>query len=403
MKLRSTETYWLLKNGLIHTYPSLQKDLNCDVLVIGSGITGALMAYQFSMEGYNTVLIDKRDIAMGSTAATTAMLQYEIDEPLVKLIDIVGERAAVDSYRGGVQAIQEIEKLITKIKAKCGFGNKQSLYVAASKNDEQWLHEEYQCRKKFDFEVSWLTRIQLQKNFGIRGEGAILSKVGASLDAYCFTHALLLHSVRHYKLRVFDHTEAESVVHGSPFNLVRTDGRRSIKCKHIVYAIGYESQTMLGKKVVNLNSTYAFVSEPVDELPTHLKETIFWNTEQPYLYMRVTPDDRILVGGGDEKFKNALLRDSLINQKEDVLMRSFQKFLPGMPLVPDFTWAGTFGVTKDSLPFIGTHPDFQNGYFALGFGGNGITFSVMAMDILSDALRGRPNKFLDYFRFDRWK
>ncbi|MBA4056261.1 MAG: FAD-dependent oxidoreductase, partial [Marivirga sp.] len=85
MKLRSKETYWLLKNGLIQSYPSLQKDIRCNILIIGAGVTGALMAYQFSQEGYKTVLIDKRDVAMGSTSATTAMLQYELDEPLYSL------------------------------------------------------------------------------------------------------------------------------------------------------------------------------------------------------------------------------------------------------------------------------------------------------------------------------
>src|SRR5688572_22297364 len=102
MKLRSKETYWLLKNGLIASYPSLQKNISCEVLIIGGGITGSLMAYQLSQEGYKTVLIDKRDIAMGSTCATTAMLQYEIDEPMYSLIAKVGENAAVDSYREGV-------------------------------------------------------------------------------------------------------------------------------------------------------------------------------------------------------------------------------------------------------------------------------------------------------------
>ena len=107
MRLRSKETYWLLKNGLLCSYPSLQKNISCEVLIIGGGITGALIAYQLSKEGYGTVLIDKRDIAMGSTSATTAMLQYEIDEPLYSLIDKVGENAAVDSYQEGVLAIDK--------------------------------------------------------------------------------------------------------------------------------------------------------------------------------------------------------------------------------------------------------------------------------------------------------
>jgi glycerol-3-phosphate dehydrogenase len=78
MRIRSDETYWLLKNGLLTVHPSLQKNVTCDVLVVGGGITGALMAYQCGLDGYRVILIDKRDIALGSTSATTSMLQYEI-------------------------------------------------------------------------------------------------------------------------------------------------------------------------------------------------------------------------------------------------------------------------------------------------------------------------------------
>jgi glycine/D-amino acid oxidase-like deaminating enzyme len=401
MKLRSKETYWLLKNGLLHTYPSLRKDLTCDVLIIGGGITGSLIAYQLSKEGYRSVLIDKRDIAMGSTGATTAMLQYEIDEPLHTLIDKVGEHAAVDSYREGILAIDKIEKIVKRIGARCGFKQKQSLYIADTKKNLKWLRKEFTCRKKFKLGVSWLNRSQLKKQFGMIGEGAIVSKAGASLDAYHLAHALLAYSARHFGLRVFDHTSAETVETVNGYNKVTTDDRFVIGCKHIVYASGYETQQILKKNIVNLNSTYAFVSEPLLRIPAALQNSIFWNTENPYLYMRCTSDNRILVGGGDEGFKNANRRDRLIDRKETFLLESIKKLLPELTLIPDFTWAGTFGVTKDALPYIGPHPDFPNSYFVLGFGGNGITFSVMGMSIISDALAGRENKFLQYFSLTR--
>jgi glycine/D-amino acid oxidase-like deaminating enzyme len=401
MKLRSKETYWLLKNGLLHTYPSLQKDLTCDVLIVGGGITGSLIAYQLSQEGYQTVLIDKRDIAMGSTSATTAMLQYEIDEPLYSLIDKVGENAAVDSYREGILAIEKIELIVKKIRAQCGFNKKRSLYIADSKINLQWLKKEFTCRKKFKLQVSWLTRAQLKKRFGIVGEGAIISKAGASLDAYNLTHALIAYSVKRYRLKVFDHTGADRVEHDHGNNRVITDNRHIINCKHIIYASGYETQQMLKKNIVNLNSTYAFVSEPLSKIPAALKDSIFWNTQDPYLYLRSTSDNRILVGGGDEGFKNANRRDRLIDKKETFLLESVKKLIPDIALIPDFAWAGTFGVTKDALPYIGPHPDYPNSYFILGFGGNGITFSVMGMSIISDALAGRSNKFLQYFSLMR--
>src|SRR6478735_6062564 len=98
MRVRSCETYWLLKNGLITSYPSLRNNLRCEVLVVGGGITGALMAWRFASEGYDTVLIDRGDVSLGSTSATTALLQYEIDAPLYSLTETVGERAAKDCY-----------------------------------------------------------------------------------------------------------------------------------------------------------------------------------------------------------------------------------------------------------------------------------------------------------------
>ncbi len=401
MKLRSKESYWLLKSGLLHSYPSLQHDINCDVLVVGGGITGALMGLQFSTDGYKTVLIDKRDVGTGSTCATTALLQYEIDEPLHTLVKKVGEEAAIDSYRGGVAAIEKLADIVKKISAGCGFERKQSVYFACSKSDARLLTREYECRKTAGLDVTWLNKRELQSRFNVEGEGAILSVSGASVDAYTLTHALLQYSVNNNDLRIFDHTEAEQFRYSPGYNYVITDTGRTIRCTHIIYATGYESQKMTGKKTVSLFSTYAFITEPISNLPQPFTETIFWNTQHPYLYFRTTPDNRLLVGGADEKFKDAAMRDMLIEKKENQLVKAVEKILPSLSLIPDFSWAGTFGSTKDSLPYIGPHPDYPNSHFVLGFGGNGITFSVMGMDILKDSVAGRPNKFLTYYRFGR--
>lgn len=401
MKLRSKETYWLLKNGLINSYPSLRENISCDVLIIGGGITGSLIAHQLSQEGYQTVLIDKRDIAMGSTCATTAMLQYEIDEPLHTLINKVGERAAVDTYREGVLAIDRLGEIVKTIHADCGFHKKHSVYIADSKKSMEFLWKEFECRKQYKLDVTWLSKPELRNQFGMVGEGAILSEAAASVDAYTLAHALLAYSVAHDQLRVFDHTSSEDVHHKDSRSTITTDNKNTIECQHVVYATGYEAQPMLKRSAVTLNSTYAFVSEPLSSIPESLLKTIFWNTQDPYLYMRTTADNRMLVGGGDEEFKNAARRDRLMERKELFLLKEVSRLLPDVNLIPDFTWAGTFGVTKDALPYIGKHPEYPNSYVVLGFGGNGITFSVMGMSIISDAIAGRTNPFLEYFSLER--
>ncbi|HNC31124.1 MAG TPA: FAD-binding oxidoreductase, partial [Cyclobacteriaceae bacterium] len=217
---------------------------------------------------------------------------------------------------------------------------------------------------------------------------------------YQLVRCLIEYSIKNYRLRVFDHTELVKVENLKDSCEAKVSGGSIIKARKIVYATGYESQAMLRDKVVDLISTFTFISEPL-KIPSHLRHTLFWDTEDPYLYMRATDDNRILVGGEDEQFKNPERRDRLIDKKQELLLKKATTKFSGLKLIPDYAWAGTFGVTKDALPYIGEHPDYPNAYFVLAFGGNGITFSVMGMQILSDALAGRPNKFLEYFRFRR--
>lgn len=67
----------------------------------------------------------------------------------------------------------------------------------------------------------------------------------------------------------------------------------------------------------------------------------------------------------------------------------------------EYAWAGSLGETKDGLGYIGPSPEIPRAFFALGFGGNGITFSVVAARILRDLVEGRANDDARIFRFGR--
>src|SRR5690606_24324110 len=83
--LASVEPFWLVKNGILHSYPSLDKNIETDIVIVGAGITGSLIAHQCVADGYKPVIVDKREVCHGSTSATTSMLQYEIDLPFFEL------------------------------------------------------------------------------------------------------------------------------------------------------------------------------------------------------------------------------------------------------------------------------------------------------------------------------
>ena len=66
-----------------------------------------------------------------------------------------------------------------------------------------------------------------------------------------------------------------------------------------------------------------------------------------------------------------------------------------------FAWGGTFGTTKDGLPYIGEVPECPHASFTLGFGGNGIVFSMLAAEIIRDRLRGVASPYEGLFGFER--
>jgi glycine/D-amino acid oxidase-like deaminating enzyme len=275
------------------------------------------------------------------------------------------------------------------------------LYFASKKKDAEWLKKEYQARKENGFEVQWLGEKQILKKFEFENTyGGILSRQGASIDAFQFAHELFMYNVKK-GLKIFDKTEMVKVEEHKGFNLVTVDSGYQIKAKKIIYCIGYESKNLLKENFVNLKSTYAVVSEIDKDKFKNISNTLVWNTDDPYLYMRTTDDERMLIGGGDEDFYDAEKRDDLLNKKEKEILKNLKKIKPDYHFYPDFVWAGTFGETKDGLPYIGEHKKLRNSYFVLGFGGNGITFSVTGMTMASLFMKNKKHPLSRYFKFGR--
>ena len=156
MDLRSGASTWPIKNGLLATYPPLERDETCDVAIIGGGITGSLVAHRLVSEGIETVLVDKREMGTGSTAASTSLLQYEIDTELADLIDRVGVSHAVRAYQLGLEAIDQIAEMVRKIGDPCGFERTDSLYIASKRSHVAKLRREYECRRQYGFDVEYL-------------------------------------------------------------------------------------------------------------------------------------------------------------------------------------------------------------------------------------------------------
>ncbi|MGH7514386.1 MAG: NAD(P)/FAD-dependent oxidoreductase [Gemmatimonadales bacterium] len=401
MDLTSGTPLWPTLVGLPAAYPRLRRDLRCDVAVIGGGITGALVAHRFAREGIHVVLLEAREIARGSTAATTALIQYEIDTHLVDLIDRRGADHAVRSYRLCLDAVRGIEALAESGSDGCGWRATRSLYLASRRRDRQMLERERLARRSAGIEVELLSERDIRDRFSFSRPAALLAPVAGEVDAYRLTHSLLAQAAS-VGLEAYDRSPVVKYLSEPDGVELHTAAGARVRARKAVFATGYETPEFLERSQVRLLSTYAFATEPLEHTEGWGEDRcLIWETARPYFYARTTPDGRAIVGGADTPFATAHKRGLLLRKRCERLEGQFRTMFPAITAEADWRWGGTFGETDDGLPYIGTARQFPHGYFALGYGGNGITFSWIAANILLDLFLGRPNPDADLFRFDR--
>jgi glycine/D-amino acid oxidase-like deaminating enzyme len=401
MDLTSGYPFWAVRDGLIQAYPRLDGDATCRVAVLGAGITGALVAHHLIEAGIETIVLDKRDVATGSTCASTALLQYEIDITLAELTDKRGPDVAARAYLACRDAIDKLAQLAGRVPGDTGFARKKSLFVASRKRDRKLLRTEWEGRNAIGLHVDLLEESDIAERFSFKRPAALLSYDAAQVNAYAFAHALLRDACG-LGLRVFDRTNVRKIDARADGVTLETAEGCTVRARHLVFATGYETHEHMKKKVARLLSTYALVSEPLSSMDGWGEDRcLIWEHARPYLYIRTTDDGRVIVGGEDEAFRDAPRRDALIARKAKRLTERFRELFPHIAMETAFAWAGTFGETDDGLAYIGELSDWPSSYFALGYGGNGITYGVLAAEIIRDAVLGQVNENADLFRFAR--
>lgn len=401
MDLKSGYPFWAISNGLMHAFPPLRQDTRCDVVVIGGGITGALIAHELVAAGHDVVVVEQRDIGWGSSAASTALLQYEIDTPMSELARRYGEADAVLAYTACAEAIPRLGTLAREVR-DVGFAKMHSLYYASRRRDVPAMQDELALRRKHGLAVEWLSADALRGDYGIEAPGAILSRLAARMDPYRMANRLFARLERR-GTAVFDRSTIHSIEAGSRGVTLRSSDGIRLRAEHVVVAAGYASQQWLKTPVARNRSSYAFVTDPLDPDALHgLADAMAWETARPYLYLRSTADHRLLVGGEDDAIDVPALRDARVDRKARKLVGKVARAIPGLRLTPTFAWGGTFAETDDGLPFFGPHAQYgPRVHFAMAYGGNGITYSMLGAELIRALIERRRHRLASLFSFAR--
>lgn len=400
MQLTSTQPFWLLRNGIGDVPRPLARNRRCDVAIIGCGITGALIADAMTAAGFSVIAIDRRYPGQGSTSASTALLQYEIDTSLVELSGKLGRHHAEEAYKACADGVRMIGRLAKGLGTDVGYSKRPSLYYASDKQAAKGLVDEYRARRRAGLPCEYLDHKEVATRVDFAAPGALWTKLGAEIDPWRLTRALLARCASR-DFQLYGRTEGLALSEDRTGIRVHLTGC-SLRASYAVVACGYEAERFLPQSVCKLNSSFALVTEPVAAFPGWPERALIWETARPYLYLRTTSDNRVLVGGEDVPFKNPAHRDARLPQAARRLLEKGRRLFPRIQLDQAYAWAGTFGETDDGLAYIGAHPEASSRLlFALGYGGNGITYSALAADILTAHVQGRRHRYADTFSFDR--
>ena len=387
------------KSGIRPEWQPIDRSFSIDVAVIGGGITGALVAEHLTARGFSVAVIDREEPGLGSTSASTAMLQWEIDSTLCELEDYYGFERAAGIYRRSAAAVAGLSKLIAANGIACDFRPRNTLYLADSREGARNLLEERQLRRRAGLPGVYLEHPDLFTQFEFDRDAAILSPGSAECDPLLLTWRLLEIAVQR-GARLVNASVARLHSEGDRVTAEMTDGH-VIEARHVVLATGYSMPGLDMPKLHRASSSWALATVPQDPATFWRDRALIWEDSHPYLYMRTTLDNRIVAGGEDDETSDAEARDRKLPTKIVAIREKMKRLWPKADTRVAHAWCGTFGETVDGLPLIGPVPEAQHVLAAYGYGGNGITFSYLAAQMIGAILTGIHRDWFDDFALDR--
>lgn len=375
-------------------FPSLEQDIEADVVVVGAGLTGITTAYLLRKAGARVIVLERERVAGGDTCRTTAHLTYVTDQRLSHLVDKFGKDAARSFWQAGAAAIDQIWKLIEETGADCEFrwvpGYLHAPVGAADDRERSTLQEDAQLARELGFDAEFLESVPHANRCGVRFANQAKFHPRRYLAA-------LVATVPGAGSHVFESTALDEF--DAARGIVSAGGKR-IHCDNVVIAshnpvMGSSSaiSAALFQTKLSLYTSYVLGARVAAGT---VPEALFWDTADPYEYLRIDnrEDHQYAIFGGED-VKTGQEKDT-----EEVFSRLEKRLQARLPdSVVRHRWMGQVVETADGLPYVGESGERQ--FIATGFCGNGFTLGTLGAMMASDHLLKRANPWRDLLRVDR--
>jgi len=383
-------------------FASLAGHRDVDVAIVGGGMTGAMIAAHFAKAGVNVAVLEATRAASGSTAASTALLLQEPDMDLSSLARRYGWQTSRRIWELSFTAARNLARAFRTQHIACDLLYRDSVYYTKSIERAKLLQRELAQRHRAGLPGEWLSPGRVRELTGLTAAGAIRTRGNAQLNPYraCLG---LLDAAERDGAAIFEQSRVRRIQQ-RPSGVRLYTRRGTIDASQVVIATGYATRDfrpLAGR--FRMRHTFVLATHPLSRRERRdlgLAPVMLWDTERPYHYVRWTPDHRLLLGGADRPSRPRA--QTMFTEGAGDLREYFETHLPVLAGVGiDYAWEGIFAITPDSLPYIGPHRRYPRHSFALGYGGNGMTFAWMAAQILLEQWKGIASSDHELFSFNR--
>jgi glycine/D-amino acid oxidase-like deaminating enzyme/nitrite reductase/ring-hydroxylating ferredoxin subunit len=360
----------------------LNGDRRCDVAIIGSGIAGISTAYELAEKGQQVAVIDRRRIAGGITARTSAHLAPLCDDLTSAMIKLRGEGLSRAFYESQAAAVDRIEEIQKQENISCDFRRLDGYLFQALNTDSKIIDDELDAVRKVGAPVDRLVGVPLA---GCDKQHVLRYPRQATFHPLKYLKGLAA-AIEAKGGEFHSETIVEKIEERDGAVIVTTD-LGVITARAVVVATNSPiNDTLALHTKMAPYRTYAMAfAIPRGAIP----DALYWDTLDPYHYVRLQPGDGridyLIVGGADHKSGEA--------DDADLRFEALEAWARNLiPAIQDEThrWSGQVLDTIDYAAFIGRNPGDENIYVHTGDSGQGMTHGVVG-SLINSALIADEN------------
>lgn len=357
------------------TYPSLDADIQTDVLIIGGGLTGACLAYFFTEAGFDTVLTEEKKLGNRNTMMDSGIIQ-RMPPSTVNRRKISSEAPDFLSsfYRDLFQNFQEISESLSE-NADCL--HKNHLLYSDTITGINDLTLEYLSRREKGIACSL---VESFPNLSIK-TGIFQEHAAGILPAVPFLHHLIDRASER-GLQIFEDTGILRFQNTAEHCICQTSHHNLITSKVVVCATGSEIEHFTDRKFGQKTYVCQLLSEPLENLTEQWKQTVFQN---------IRTNTRFYVNENQQILLEAVGNSRNILSKSERL-EHFLRELTGKPQKTVRRTIFKTTETRDFLPVIGADPINPSLLYALSYGINGVLSALYAGKALCSFYQGNYPK-----------